>query len=66
MLEVGQNLHDLAQVLRVQPLDEGLADNVGKKPIEGLGSELDRHQIGLSTLGGAHCTFLSVSSTILG
>jgi len=42
MLEVGQDLHNLAQILRMQPLDQRLADYIGKELIQGLDNKLDR------------------------
>ena len=42
MLEVGQDLHNLPQVLRVKPLDEGLANDVGQKLVQRLESHVRR------------------------
>lgn len=36
MLEVGQDLHDLSEILRVQPFDKGLANYISQKLIQSL------------------------------
>jgi hypothetical protein len=41
VLEVGQDLHNLPQVLRVKPLDEGSANDVGQELVQRLGPKLD-------------------------
>jgi hypothetical protein len=42
VLEVGQDLHDLPEILRVQPFHQGFANDIGEELIQRLGEWLAR------------------------